>query len=236
MYKKDNDFSRFVKPLCYFLFAAVIGFLITNEKTKDIMYSFTFNSFYIYSIFLFMLIAFLLILFREKLRIKQIAEKRFYFFSYIFLAPVIFYPIFRCNFKIPYIFCHICPRKCIFGHLRPYLIPAILLMNVDKRIWCYNYCPIGKLQKSAFSVKTQKMRLPKFLFNIKYLIFLFVILSYFAFNNYFSKTIYSFSIIVLIIAIILLIMSFFIHRIFCNYICPIGTVSEGILKLERKIK
>jgi polyferredoxin len=48
------------------------------------------------------------------------------------------------------------------------------------------------------------------------------------------KNIFSFSLIVLIITIIILTISFFVYRFWCNYFCPIGTVSDLILKIEKK--
>ncbi len=229
-----------------FAFIILIGFLIINENTTTKIYDLTFSNIYIFLIFLFLAIAIIIVLFKEKIEDKK--QKIFRFLSYIVFAPMVLYPIFRCYLKIPYIFCHVCPRKCIFGHLRPYTVPAVLLLNLDKGAWCYKYCPVGKLQDKQVSIKTKKIVLPKFLFYTKYLFLLFVIISYFmisgynknpislAFYNYFFKNIFSVSIIVLIIVILLFILSFFIHRFWCNYICPIGTVSEDILKAENKMK
>lgn len=235
---KLNNKSIFLITL---VFIILIGFLIINENTTTSIYDLTFSNIYISLTFLLLAIAIFIVLFKEKLRINGQKQKILRFISYIVFAPMVFYPIFRCYFKIPYIFCHVCPRKCIFGHLRPYTVPAILLLNLDKRTWCYKYCPIGKLQDKQLSIKTKKIVLPKFFSYTKYLFLLFTIITYFiisnknsAFYNYFFKNIFSLSIIVLIIAALLFILSFFIHRFWCNYICPIGTVSEDILKVEKK--
>ena len=83
----------------------------------------------------------------------------FRIFNFIIFSFISFLPIFRCYFKIPYIFCHVCPRKCVFGIIRPYLIPAMLLMNIRKNTWCFHLCPIGTLQDTqsdAFKIKKSK--------------------------------------------------------------------------------
>lgn len=219
----------------------LIGFLIINENITTNIYNFTFSKVYILSIFLLLASALIVVLFKERLKIAQ-KEKILGLFSYVIFLPFVFYPVFRCYFKIPYIFCHVCPRKCIFGHLRPYTIPAVLLLNLEKRTWCYKYCPIGKLQDKQQSITAKKIVLPKFLSYTKYLFLLFIIVSYFIiknkdsiFYNYFFKNIFSVSIIVLIIAAILFTISFFIHRFWCNYFCPIGSFGDLILKINEKI-
>ena len=35
----------------------------------------------------------------------------------ILFLPVAFFPMLRCYFKVPYIFCKVCPRKCPWGEL-----------------------------------------------------------------------------------------------------------------------
>ncbi|HQH28991.1 MAG TPA: hypothetical protein PLP17_16480, partial [Oligoflexia bacterium] len=63
--------------------------------------------------------------------------------NYCGFALAVFYPLGRCYFSLPYLFCHVCPRKCVFGFLRPYLVPAALIMNLERRHWCFHACPIG---------------------------------------------------------------------------------------------
>lgn len=56
---------------------------------------------------------------------------------------VVLLPLVRCYFFVPWLFCHVCPRRCVFGLLRPYLIPAALLANTFGRRWCSQSCPLG---------------------------------------------------------------------------------------------
>ena len=86
---------------------------------------------------------------------------------------VIFFPIFRCYFKIPYLFCHVCPRQCAFGYLRPYLVPAALLMNIEKRFWCFHCCPIGPSFDCQARVSSKPLRLPRFVKTLPILVLIF---------------------------------------------------------------
>jgi len=165
----------------------------------------------------------------------------FRIWSYIVFAIAVYYPLFRCYFKIPYIFCRNCPRKCIFGYFRPVLIPAAILQNVDTRFWCYNQCPIGTLQDAQCQ---KSLGIPRY---IKYItrvaILAFIIFSIFVyaytgntglFGSLFKNG-FTVSVILLIIVGIILLISFFIKRFWCDYFCPVGTVSDFILKAEHKI-
>jgi len=237
-----------VALLLMFALIALFGFLVINESTNATLYALSFNK--IYAVIIFAAIAFGILVVlgikHFKLPKDKLKKKLMNIFYFVFFVPAVFYPIFRCYFKIPYIFCHVCPRRCIFGHLRPYAIPGVVLMNLDRRFWCFNFCPIGKLQDEQAKLKTKKIKLPKFLNIIRWLVLAFIIVTYFWFlsiarNQPFTslpwfKNVFSFSLVVLIVAVVILLVSFFVHRFFCNYFCPIGAVGDLVLKLEKKIK
>lgn len=245
---KSKVNKNLIKLILILIFISIIGFLIVNENYSTKIYDITFHTIYILIIFLLLALAVIVILFEKKLKIDKFKEKLLKISFFVVFSPFVFYAVFRCYFKIPYVFCHVCPRKCIFGHLRPYTIPAFLLLNIDKRSWCYKYCPMGFLQEAQSKAVNKKIKLPKFLNYFKYIILLFVIAAYFIILRniknpsltgydlyiYTFKNIFSFSLTVLIIAILILIISFFVHRFWCNYFCPVGTVSELILKIEKK--
>jgi polyferredoxin len=169
------------------------------------------------------------------------------FYSLSFL-PLVFYPFFRCYFEIPHVFCHVCPRRCIWGYIRPITIPAVLLINLWNRSWCSNYCPIGSLQDEQAKSTEKRINLPRILRYPRYLILALVIIVYFwilsARRNITDANLYSmmyknayvFSPIIFLIAIIIFVASFFVHRLWCNYFCPIGTASDVILKIENKVR
>ena len=93
----------------------------------------------------YIIIAFIIVLSKlfRKTEIKNPFLKIIYFILFLPIAAI---PFIKCYFKIPFIFCKACPRKCVFGELRPFIIPSFLLLNLDKRFWCYKLCPCGILQ------------------------------------------------------------------------------------------
>jgi spermidine synthase len=183
--------------------------------------------------------------FSEKVfQVTRIALAQWLYF--LLFSLLIFFPIFKCYFQIPYLFCHVCPRKCAFGFLRPYLIPAVLIMNLSARSWCFHYCPVGALQ----SCRTGSLhRTVKTILRIISLVILGLtaysyfkiktdVASAFKFNSDWYITLfknnYDTSIWVLVIVAAILLVSFLLPRLFCHGICPVGTLSELFQIFERK--
>ena len=171
----------------------------------------------------------------------------FTIFNFFIFSIVAFFPIFRCYFKVPYVFCHICPRKCVFGVIRPYLIPAILLMNIRRNSWCYSFCPLGTLQEChSATFKTKKGLTSIILPIISYFIFVAICFFYFKtemdFNSvtskgedwytFFFKNNYTTSISVIIVTFVILWASIIIRRSFCNVFCPVNVVSRLRARVE----
>ena len=111
---------------------------------------------------------------RDKVMVR--ATRWVYFVAF---SLVVFYPIFRCYFKIPYLFCHVCPGKCIFGFVRPYIVPAALIMNLEKRFWCYHACPIGTLFDCQGRVWRKSKRVPEPLRRVSIAVLVFTAIAYF---------------------------------------------------------
>jgi spermidine synthase len=225
---------------------AYFGFLILNENYSQLIYNLSYHPTYIAVALIALFVGLFIILFLRKMFNESLKRKILRLVSFIIFFPVIFYPIFRCYFKIPYIFCHVCPRKCIFGYLRPVLVPGVLIQNVDARFWCYNQCPIGNLQDAQCK---RSLRIPNFLKHIiRLLVLVLIVVAYFwikysreneviqgsSFFLYMFQNGFTFSLAVLIVSIIIFIISFFIKRFWCNYFCPVGTVSDYVLMVERK--
>jgi hypothetical protein len=163
-------------------------------------------------------------------------------------AIVAFYPVFRCYFAIPYLFCHVCPRQCVFGFLRPYLVPAALIMNLEKRYWCYQACPIGTLYDCQACIGGRPKRL-RWLGYLALAALAFTAVSYFKLDSdlgsegkaiqdwytYFFKNRYSVSLTVIGVAGGLVAVAYRLRRSFCSALCPIGTFSDLVLRLERSL-
>lgn len=195
---------------------------------------------YFYLVYAVLLIGLLFVIFRKKEAITKYKTYLKYPFYFI-LLPLALFPALNCWFKIPYIFCDICPRRCIWGTIRKYTIPAVLLTNLDLRFFCYKMCPFGSLQDHQAKVCPKRINLPKWLVYIRWLILLFVaamiILTYTGYRAIpFFRGTYGFVLITAIIALIIFILAFFIPRFWCNYFCPIGSFGDIVLKIENKIK
>jgi hypothetical protein len=165
---------------------------------------------------------------------------------YLLFSIIVFFPVFKCYFQIPYLFCHVCPRKCPFGFLRPYLIPAALIMNLTRRAWCFRFCPLGTLQSCyARSVrsglKTALQILALAVLGITAYSYFKISTdaqSAFKFNNdwYISlfRNSYDVSVWVLGGAAVLLLITIFLPRLFCRALCPVGNLSALIQFLEKR--
>jgi hypothetical protein len=173
----------------------------------------------------------------------------FRWLNFAAFAIVAFYPVFRCYFAIPYLFCHVCPRQCVFGFLRPYVVPAALIMNLEKRYWCYHACPIGTLYDCQVCVAGRPKRL-RWLGYLALAALVFTAVSYFKLDwdlgsegkaiqdwyTYFFKNRYSVSLTVIGVAGGLIAVAYRLRRSFCSALCPIGTFSDLMLRLERSLQ
>jgi polyferredoxin len=171
--------------------------------------------------------------------------------KFLGLGLIVFYPLFRCFFKVPYLFCHVCPRPCVFGYFRPYLIPMALLMNLNNRHWCYHSCPVGTLLQSQHSSirKPGPGRRPWWMFLAGVGLVGFTVFAYFrmlsdrenraevASNwfDFFYKNNFGFSVTVLVVVGLIVLLGMLWRRAFCQCLCPVGTLSELYLKGERAL-
>jgi len=162
---------------------------------------------------------------------------------------VVFYPVFRCFFAVPWLFCHACPRPCVFGLLRPYLVPAALLINLQRRHWCQAACPLGTLHQCQAGLSRRPHRLRRPLTWLAYAVLALVVLAYFKVpadradpgggvlgDWYAALYLDAFAVVpgVLAVAAVLLLAGFRWLRPFCDLLCPVGTLSRLFLKVERR--
>jgi len=229
----------------YYLISALIiiialGYFVLQRQVRRNLSFFWSNSYY-YLIYFLLIIAFIVLFLKlfKKINIKNDTLKVIY--GLLFL-PAAIIPLFRCYFKIPYIFCKACPRKCPWGELRPIIIPSFLLLNLDRRFWCFRLCPFGTMQDYQSRISKIRIKLPKWLFYFRYLFLLFtitvILLVIFNQNFYllFFKGDFHFVLGTFVAALIIFILAFFIPRFWCNYFCPIGSFGDLALKVENKIK
>jgi len=163
--------------------------------------------------------------------------------QFLGLGLVAFYPMFRCFFKVPYVFCHVCPRQCVFGYFRPYLVPGALLMNLRARHWCQHTCPVGSLLHCQGGGR----RAPRWLLAVPLVIAGLCAWAWFRVRadaeiavegagpwfQFFFKNGFTFSAGVLVAAAAIVLLGWIWRRAFCSGICPIGGVSELFIRCER---
>lgn len=251
---------------CLLLFAGT-GILISNNATSAALYAFSFETAYHWLLLILLLggLAYATMNLLpglpspgqtgpwpsfDKMIYKLHQLSLFRMVCFLAFGLTIFFPIFRCYFKIPYLFCHVCPRRCVFGFFRPYLIPAALIMNLQRRFWCFQACPLGTLLDTQAKIGAKPLNISKVFTLLPLAILGFTAYSYFRiqedlnrmpdssttdwytlfFNNAFIP-----SATVIIVAVILVIGALVIRRSFCDYLCPVGTVSRIIGKVEKMV-
>lgn len=201
---------------------------------------FFWSSNYAYIIYAALILALIFIIGKKYLKNTKWLK---YPYFLIFL-PIAIFPALRCYFKVPYLFCRICPQQCPWGQIRNYTVPGFLILNLDKRFWCYKLCPFGTIQDYQSKICRYRVSMPNWLVNFRYLFLGFAITIVLATIFYLNSSVnsilfrgnYLWSIWALIVVIIIFTLAFFIPRFWCNYICPIGSFSDIILKIKSKIK
>lgn len=162
-------------------------------------------------------------------------------FPYYFIfLPLAVFPAIRCYFKVPYVFCRVCPIPCTWGEMRKVFIPAFLVMNFNNRSWCFKMCPFGTLQDYQARIVKKRIRFG-WLKHIRYLVLIGVIVAVvYSYWNIFPRSLFTGAyepiIGVIAIGIGFVIISFFNPRFFCNHFCPIGTVGDMTLKCKKRCR
>ncbi len=254
IYERFSQLFLFV--VLSFVFVS-LGGMIYFEDTGILLYGLSLSQLYLYLVLILLGLGLFLAMDYKIVPVKwekfsrdifRLAGIRpFTIFNFFIFSFIAFFPIFRCYFKVPYVFCHVCPRKCVFGVIRPYLVPAALLMNIRRNSWCYSFCPLGTLQEChSATFKTKKGITSKIVPLISYSMFIAIGFFYFKteidFNSvtskgedwhtFFFKNNYTTSVSVIIAAFIILWASIVIRRSFCNVFCPVNVVSRLRSKIE----
>ncbi len=168
--------------------------------------------------------------------------------GFVVLLPVAALPIARCYFRVPYVFCHACPRPCTFGLVRPYVVTGALLTNVGDRRFCERVCPLGQAQLAAARARGVGIRrLGRIGLVVRLVVMGAVAFVYFAVRGVSRVTAdaqsvfawgyanaYGVSVATVLIAGSLVALSFVVHRPFCDGACPIGAASDLVARAEKR--
>jgi len=236
------------KAALLLVYAGLCGYLILGKYTGEKVYVLSYHPVYIWSLVLFLLTGSVVILFWKEQFRDPVPRRTFRVLSVLAFIPLIFFPVYKCWFIIPYLYCHVCPRKCIFGYMRPFTVPMTCLQNLHRRFWCYQLCPVGMLQ-DAQCAKGRPVR-PEIRKRVRFGVLSLVILTYFwvkeakrhpaigpgsdLFLFLFTNQ-YAFSASIFAGVVLVLLVSFRIKRFFCDFLCPIGIFGALTTRWERSL-
>ena len=159
----------------------------------------------------------------------------------VILLPVIILPVFRCSFKVPYVFCRICPNKCPWGISRTFIFSAILTMNLSGRFWCFYLCPFGTFQECQVQISKQNLKVP---FRIGFLSYPALLLTAWMYSLtllgsqmavYFAAGYYVWMERTVFAALAIITAAFFIPKFWCRFFCPVGIIAELTSILRRRV-
>lgn len=164
------------------------------------------------------------------------------FFGFIFL-PLLILPIFRCYFKVPYVFCRACLNKCPWGIARTFVFSGFVLLNLSGKFWCTGLCPFRVFQEWEAQVLKPNFKLPSWLRLSVYLMlgltfaaYLLTLLNPDSAVVYFGFGLYAWSSITLSAVSLIIFAGIFISKFFCRYICPVGTIEELTFAIKTRVK
>ncbi len=153
----------------------------------------------------------------------------------ILFLPVVLLPVFRCYFKVPYVFCRACPSPCPWGILRGVAFPAFLLMNLFSKYWCTTLCPFGTFQECQDRLSPKRFKLPAWTGFFAYLVLFLVtglyLLTLFdvSWVRWFETGRYAWMGVTVAVAALLLAVSFLIPKFFCRYFCPVSVIDGMVV-------
>lgn len=164
------------------------------------------------------------------------------------LLPAVAFPVARCFFAVPFLFCHACPRPCAFGWLRPWAVPVALAANLFDGRFCQRACPLGTVQAAIGALARRPPRRIPWGSAPRLAVLAFTAVAYFAvragkdagvqgsglyaalFRNAWIP-----SAVVLAGAALLLLAAFRWRRPFCEGLCPIGAASALVKGAEDRL-
>ncbi len=159
----------------------------------------------------------------------------------VIFLPLILLPVLRCYFKVPYVFCRICPHKCPWGMLRTFILSSFFTLNLSGRFWCFYLCPLGTFQECQAQISKQNVKLSFRPGLVAYPALILTVGMYFLTlewpqgATYFSVGHYSWIKITVFTASLIFAAAFFIPRFWCRYFCPVGTIADLISYLRSSL-
>ena len=96
--------------------------------------------------------------------------------AFFILAPLYFQVFSYCPFRLPYLYCFICPLRYLWSGIRGFVLLVALGLNIRKDLFCAHLCPFGTVQVFLSKISPKKISLPKFFYNFKYVSVILIVL------------------------------------------------------------
>lgn len=183
--------------------------------------------------------AFVLLIFKLIIRLKLPHSVLKLAFGVLFL-PVLLLPLFRCYFKVPYVFCRVCPSQCAWGFLRTFLFNSFILLNLPSgKFWCMSCCPFGTFQECQTRVSHKRLKVLGWLGASAYVALILTAGMYFLTLTgskalgFFEFGRYEWAGMTILVAGMILVAAFFIPMFWCRYLCPVGTIEKLTANLRK---
>ena len=160
----------------------------------------------------------------------------------IIFLPVLLLPIFRCYFKVPYVFCRSCPDRCPWGISRTFFFSTFVGLNFSDKFWCRFFCPFGTFQECQTQISNKHFKPFSWLVSSSYVILSLVAGMYFLtffglpWVGFFEVGGYVWAVMSVVVAILIITAAFFVPKLWCRYICPVGTIAELSSKLKHLLR
>ena len=226
--------------LCIFSFLVIcLAWVAQSANVTNYLNFFWSESFQVL-IKVIIALAFLLILVRWLTK-KTLPQKALKLVFGIILLPLLILPVFRCSFKVPYVFCRVCPTRCPWGISRTFLFSSFLSLNVFGNFWCTSCCPVGTFQECQTQVSKWHLKLPSWISLTSYLALLLTLGMYFLSlsgraQGYFQVGYYEWVGLTVSVAGLIMVAAFFIPKFWCRYFCPVGSIAGLTSSLRKRIK
>lgn len=157
--------------------------------------------------------------------------------SLLILGPLFSYRFFLCPFRMPYLYCFICPIRCVWYRIRGWVLLLALGLNIRRGLFCNQLCPFGTIQVLLSKIVCKKIQMPKLIPSFKYigLVLILLIIMFtktpvafgYKFIGLLSSQILITKMKWLLLGIFLLgmVLSIFSYRFFCFSLCPFRALS-----------
>lgn len=148
------------------------------------------------------------------------------------LGPLLLYPFSFCPFRLPYLYCFICPARCAWYRIRGVVLLIAVALNIKRGLFCSHICPFGTMQILLSKISAKKIPIPYFFRSFKYIgviLIIFVIaatgMPRFSIHARLKDLLFG-------IFLLSMVASIFSYRVFCHNLCPVNALNKIMNKIS----